>query len=88
MKQSEHMMFLAPQREEVGWKPPAFMAGGVSSFRFCALALVVVGQDFRGALRMRKGNPLEMASGRRERDYQKYNRDVSRNLPHRGCGGS
>jgi hypothetical protein len=57
-------------------------------FRFCALALVGAGQDFRGALRMKKGNPPGTASGRRARDYQKYNRDVSRNLPHRGCDGS
>jgi hypothetical protein len=57
-------------------------------FRFCALALVGAGQDFRGALRMRKGNPPGTASGRRARDYQKCNRDVSRNLPHRGCDGS
>jgi hypothetical protein len=57
-------------------------------FRFCALALVGAGQDFRGALRMKKGNPPGTASGRRARDYQKCNRDVSRNLPHRGCDGS
>jgi hypothetical protein len=57
-------------------------------FRFCALALVGAGQDFRGALRMKKGNPPRMASGRSARDYQKCNRDVSRNLPHRGCDGS
>src|SRR3954470_3504877 len=57
-------------------------------FRFCALALVGAGQDFRGALRTRKGNLPGTASGRRARDYQKCNRDVSRNLPHRGCDGS
>jgi hypothetical protein len=57
-------------------------------FRFCALALVVAGQDIRGALRMKKGNPPGTASGRRARDYQKCNRDVFRNLPHCGYDGS
>src|SRR6185437_5972815 len=49
-------------------------------FRFCALALVGAGQDIRGDLRMRKGNPPDTASNRRARDYQKCNRDVFRNL--------
>jgi hypothetical protein len=68
---------------------PAFTAGvECFLFRFCALALVVAGQDFLYALRMRKGNPPGTATGQRARGYQKYNRDASRNLPHRGCDGS
>jgi hypothetical protein len=57
-------------------------------FRFCALALVVAGQDFRDGLRMRKGSPPGTATGQRARDYQKCNRDASHNPPHRGCDGS
>jgi len=44
-----------------GGRPGLYGRGERSSLLYCALALVVVRENFRGVWRMRKGNPQGMA---------------------------